>query len=87
MGELFDHMINLEIGDVVMMTWCLVHVFGLTSVQHKSQFPTDKDRFCAKNIINYSSGDGERLKLAKRKLTSLTGLQGECGVQNDPKRL
>ena len=39
------------------------------------------------NIMSYSHGQSERIKLAARRLDILGCVKSYCGVQNDPKRL
>jgi len=88
--ELFNHMIKFRnrryCNDDMVMTSSASLAIDIDKTQKSIIRPTTRDHV-EKSVINCASGDGARLKLAKRKLTSLSYLQGESGVQNDPKRL
>ena len=88
--ELFNNMIKFRnrryCNDDMVMTPSASLAIDIDKTQKSIIRPTTR-YYVEKSVINCASGDGARLKLAKRKLTSLSYLQGESGVQNDPKRL
>ena len=81
-GGLFDQMIKFRnrrcSNDDMAPSACLG--IDADATQKSIIQPTTRD-FVQKSVINCSSGGGARLKLAKRKLKSLSHLQGECEVQ------